>query len=237
MIPGRSAADIEQEHWARYRFAAKFVTGKRVADIACGSGYGSKFLKDAGATEVVGVDLDEEAIAFAKQHYVCEGVSFMAGSAESLTMLAEGSFDVVVSYETIEHLNDVGAYLREIRRVLKPGGTFLVSTPERRLASVLYPILGRPQNRFHVREFTKREFLALLDEHFAVRDCLGQVPIARSLAFWPVQFGIKSLAKVLRRIGGERMKTAFYGDASGYEVATPPAGTLPKYWVACCEKV
>jgi O-antigen biosynthesis protein len=237
MIPGQSASDIEEEHWARYRYASAFVADKRTADIACGTGYGSRWLTDAGAASVVGVDLDPEAVGYAREHYSGPGVTFLEGSAEDLSMLEAEQFDVVVSFETIEHLPDVDRYLEEIRRVLKPNGIFLVSTPDRRLASVLFPFLGRPQNKFHIREFTQQELLELLKPYFAVKECLGQVPIHRFFVFWPIQFALKSIARIFRFLGGERLKNAIYGDGGGVTVKQMPSRAwIPKYWVVHCKR-
>ena len=237
MIPGRSASDIEEEHWARYRYASAFVPGKRTADIACGTGYGARLLADAGAASVIGVDLDPEAVGYASECYSRPGVSFLEGSAEDLSILESAQFDVVVSFETIEHLHGVKRYLEEIRRVLKPNGVFLVSTPDRRLASVLFPFLRRPQNKFHVHEFTQRELVDLLEHDFVVHECLGQVPIHRFFAFWPVQLALKSIARVFQRIGGGRLKSAVYGDSGGVEVKRIPSKAwIPKYWVVRCAR-
>ena len=235
MIPGQSAPDIEKEHWARYEYAAALVANKRVADIACGTGYGARLLLNAGASSVLGVDLDPGAVTYAREHYTQPGISFLVGSAEDLSMLESEQFDLVVSFETIEHLQNVDRYLQEIRRILKPNGTFLVSTPDRRLASVLFPFLKRPQNRFHVREFTQKELVESLKPHFVVKECLAQVPIHRAFVFWPVQIFLKTLARVFRAFGGERLKSAVYGDQGGVAVRVVPSRAwIPKYWVVHC---
>jgi ubiquinone/menaquinone biosynthesis C-methylase UbiE len=237
MIPGKSAPDIEEEHWARYRYASTLVANKATADVACGTGYGTRLLADAGAASIVGVDLDPEAVSYASDHYLRPGVSFLEGSAENLSMLESGQFDVVVSFETIEHLRDVNRYLSEIWRILRPNGTFLVSTPDRRLASVLFPFIRRPQNRYHVREFTQKELVELLSSHFIVHECLGQVPIHKLFVFWPIQFVLKSLGRIFRSFGGARLKEAVYGDARGAAVERVSSRAwVPKYWVFRCER-
>src|SRR5271170_5650885 len=98
-IPG----EIAYEHWHRYAFAKRFVSDKRVADIACGEGYGSALLAGI-ATSVVGIDLAPDAIAHARSHYAAlPNLRFQQGSVEALP-LADASVDVVVSFETVEHL-------------------------------------------------------------------------------------------------------------------------------------
>jgi ubiquinone/menaquinone biosynthesis C-methylase UbiE len=97
----------------------------------------------------------------------------VTGDATSLEF-ADASFDTVVSFETIEHLTDVAAYLDEVCRVLKPGGSFLVSTPNRRLAFA---------NPFHTVEFTFRQFRKVISDRFADVRFLGQdhLPFSRKL--------------------------------------------------------
>ncbi len=128
-------ARTENEHLARYQFAMELVAGKRVADIACGSGYGTQMLSSAGARSVHGMDISEEAVEFARQQYNTANVTYSVGNAQDLMTISDGEFDVVVSFETIEHIEDVEAYLDEMKRILCPGGVFVVSSPDRRLAS------------------------------------------------------------------------------------------------------
>ena len=126
-VPG-VAGEIAHEHWHRYAFARRFLGGKRVLDVACGEGYGSAWLA-AVAQHVVGVDIDPAAIAHARAKYAsCGNLRFEQGSATAL-QLPERSIDVVVSFETIEHLagEDQPRMLAECARVLRPGGRLTVS--------------------------------------------------------------------------------------------------------------
>src|SRR5688572_18974511 len=113
VIEGTSPPELFAEHLARYRFAAKYVAGGRVLDIACGSGYGTALLREAGGREVVGVDVDPEAIAYARSRYQGVGVTFLAGDAASPPVA--GRFDLIVSFETIEHLRDPERFCRACR--------------------------------------------------------------------------------------------------------------------------
>src|SRR6266536_6693906 len=127
MLPEKAAATTFWEHIYRYRFATRFVRGKRVLDIACGEGYGTAALSRAGAASVIGVDISEETCEHARRKY---GVDARQGSADQIPLPAQ-SIDVVVSFETIEHVERPEAFLDECLRVLAPGGMLVLSTPNR----------------------------------------------------------------------------------------------------------
>jgi SAM-dependent methyltransferase len=175
------------EHIGRYRFAADSVRGKRVLDVACGSGYGCAILAGTAA-EVVGVDISPEAVAHAASRYASlKNVRFACGDARRVPVEDE-RFDVVTSFETIEHLPAAGIdeYLGELHRVLAPGGRAFVSTPDRDS----YSLGGDTGNPFHLHEFTRDEFLARLGTRFAVTGVYGQEFAPR----WQLRFA-KAVAK------------------------------------------
>lgn len=160
VIPGQVEEDLWAEHIARYGFAAKLATAKRVLDLGCGTGYGTAELAKH-ATEAIGVDVAADAIDYAKGHY--RAARFVEVSALDLPF-ADASFDLVTSFELIEHLSDARALLREARRVLHPVGLFVVSTPNK-----LYYAESRGEsgpNPFHQREYEYAEFGELLREFF-----------------------------------------------------------------------
>lgn len=161
---------VVAEHVKRYEFAAPFVAGKRVLDVACGTGYGSAVLART-AQSVVGVDLSPGAVAAAGAAYASPNLRFICTDAQRLPF-DDDSFDMAVSFETIEHLPPAGveAYLRELHRVLVPRGILLLSTPERDS----YSLGGASGNPYHVREFTRAEFLAALDPFFEINGIYGQ---------------------------------------------------------------
>jgi SAM-dependent methyltransferase len=161
VIPGQVNDDLWAEHFARYAFAARCAMGKRVLDAGCGTGYGAAELSRT-AIAVTGIDVAAEAIQYARTTFT--KVQFVQASVTAMPFAA-GSFGLITAFEVIEHLKDWPALLKETRRVLCPGGMFLVSTPNR-----LYYAETRARegpNPFHVREFAFDEFGAALGDVFS----------------------------------------------------------------------
>jgi SAM-dependent methyltransferase len=155
---------VSYEHWHRYSYALPFVEGKCVLDVASGEGYGSAFLA-AHARLVYGVDISEEAVQHARRSYSRDNLHYIQGGAEAIPIPGEHCFDVIVSFETIEHLDQEGQdrFAAEVGRLLKPDGVLLVSTPNR----ATYSKDGVQGNPYHFHEFSKDEFLAFLHRSFA----------------------------------------------------------------------
>ena len=127
-VPG-TAGRMKLEHLQRYALCRGLVRGKRVLDIATGEGYGAAMLCGP-ASRVIGVDVAADAILHARAKYRAANVHFVVGACEAIPLPA-GSIDVIVSFETIEHLVDHDAMMREFRRVLAPGGLAIISSPEK----------------------------------------------------------------------------------------------------------
>ena len=174
MIPERSDAVTFWEHIYRYAFASHFVKGKRVLDIACGEGYGTAALLGAGAAQVVGVDISEPVCVHARAKYKIDA---RPGSAERIPLPA-GSADVVVSFETIEHVSNPDRFLDECVRVLAPGGTLIISTPNKGI----YTYEGGGRNPYHCSEMTENEFALALGSRLRYLRLYTQRP--RSAAWW-----------------------------------------------------
>lgn len=155
---------LEQEHLERYNFASQFVPGKKVLDMACGTGYGAKLLKLSGSSYVLGIDISSETIKFAKSRCKTHGLGFIISSADNVSV-KDKSFDLIISFETIEHLNKYLDYLKEIKRLLKDDGLFIISTPNKKFSV---------PNPYHVHEFYLKEFRELLSGHFQNVDFYGQ---------------------------------------------------------------
>lgn len=149
-------------HAASYRFAENYCSGKRVIDLGCGSGYGAARLASIAA-EVVGVDVSANAIAFAQDRYPARNLRFEAVASGEKLPFPDASFDVAISFQVIEHVADDAAYLREAKRILKPGGTLLLITPDRRFR--LLPG-QKPWNRWHVREYSVASLRRLISGVF-----------------------------------------------------------------------
>ncbi|MEI7946286.1 MAG: methyltransferase domain-containing protein [bacterium] len=228
----------ESHHTARYRYAQLFVAGKSVLDIACGTGYGCAMLKNAGAENVRGIDLSLEAIEYATKTYLAQGIEFTMGNAECLSDLKSESFDVVTSFETIEHLPNVGLYLSEIHRVLRPGGIYIVSTPDRRLASTMYPIRGKPNNEFHVREYTRTELISLLETKFKIKECLGQTYVAWPLVLWPIQVALKTTCYIFRSLGAYQVINNIYHNSRDVDVESSRdhKWAVASFWIFRAER-
>jgi SAM-dependent methyltransferase len=201
-IPG-APGEIAHEHWHRYAFARRLVAGRRVADVACGEGYGSALLAAAAST-VIGLDIDPGAIAHAAATYDDPRLRFAIGSATALP-LPDASVDAIVSFETIEHLpaDAQPAMLAEFARVLAPGGVLVLSSPNRPEYS------GRRDyaNPFHLHELDRDELAGLLDAAFPARRWFRQRRYVGS-ALWAED--------------GAGTHEALAGDARAVAPASPP---------------
>ena len=136
-------------HIASYRFAMPYCKGKRVLDLGCGSGYGAALIAET-AISVTAVDVSAEAIAYANNHYRNSRISFTRIEKDKPLPFANESFDVILSFQVIEHVADTETYLWEAARVLTSEGTLILITPDR--THRLLPG-QRPWNRWHLKEY------------------------------------------------------------------------------------
>lgn len=198
------------EHLHRYAIAQQLVEGKIVLDIACGEGYGSNLLANR-AEKVTGVDISNEVIINARLTYKKPNLQFFQGSTDKIPC-ETGTIDVVVSFETIEHHDKHETMMEEIRRVLKPDGILIISSPDKKY----YSIIPNYNNPFHVKELFEVEFKELVKKYFKFHYFLSQISGFNSLVFEE---------KALE----ERKITGFQGD---YKSIGVDESCGPVYWIA-----
>lgn len=158
-LPGMQGP-IQLEHFHRYLFALRFAQDRDLIDVASGEGYGSALLAQV-AKAVIGVDVDATSVENGNRRYGFPKLSFRVGDATNLPCESD-SFDVAVSFETIEHVEDHDAFLSELKRVLRDDGIVVISTPDR----PHYQAILTDPNPFHLKELDRQEFLSLLAKHF-----------------------------------------------------------------------
>jgi|ERR1039457_6280421 2-polyprenyl-3-methyl-5-hydroxy-6-metoxy-1,4-benzoquinol methylase len=168
-IPGFSLPHTEVEHLARYEWVEQFVEGKRVLDIACGAGLGSYVLATTGkAKEVFGFDIDPDIIRYASSRRQHPNLVFKVANAEQFEM--DSGLDVIINFETIEHLAKPELFLRQAKNLLKDHGELFVSTP---ISSK--PFEENPSNHYHVREWGFTQFQDLVSKYFAIKSIFVQL--------------------------------------------------------------
>ena len=203
------------EHIQRYRFAAKWANKRTVLDLGCGEGYGTKILKRAGASKIIGVDINKEVIKQAKKNYSSKSVFFQEGDAQGLEF-KDKSFDLVISLELIEHLQNYKKYLKEVKRVLKTKGVFILSTPNK-------DNYRGESSPFHVKEFSLEELRETLTGLFQKVEIFGQQITNPQIAdseryffnlYQRLTFG-RSLTKKLFLLIPSEIKAFFYKNLFG----------------------
>ena len=156
-------------HAASYAFAESFCKGKRVLDFGCGSGYGAARIAES-AKEVWAVDVSTTAIEFAISNYSKPNIHFETIETSGQIPLPNGSIDVVISFQVIEHIRNAPEYLAEAARVLKNEGTLLLITPDRRVRLLPYQ---KPWNRWHVHEYDSQSLQNLTETNFHICNLLS----------------------------------------------------------------
>jgi ubiquinone/menaquinone biosynthesis C-methylase UbiE len=160
-------------HMAAYRFFREHVRGRKVLEIGFGEGYGTYYLSEV-AKEITGIDVSHSLVEHAKSKYSRENLYFIRSDAATLPF-PDASFDVVVSSQVLEHVKDYMGFLKETARVLKPGGTALVATPNRFMM-----IDG--VNPYHFKEFSAKELATALKKVFNQSEVLGLAGSERYMA-------------------------------------------------------
>lgn len=162
VVPGAVEPDLWNEHFARYLFGGRLARGKRVLDLACGTGYGAAELARS-ATTVYAVDVAPDAVSHARCNYPAPNLHFLQADCRNLPF-RDASIDLIIAFELIEHLRDATALLAEARRLLSPSGQLVISTPNIAYYNETRRLHG--PNPFHEHEFTYDEFEQALRAHF-----------------------------------------------------------------------
>jgi len=176
-FPQKNFYDNDPEQVSRYVYALKFVKNKIVLDVACGRGYGTYFISKKSKA-MVGVDIRKDYIEFARNNYSSNNLQFLESDATKIN-LSDNTFDVIISFETIEHLQDADSFLREVIRLLKDDGILLLSTPNRDLNPQDH---SKPTNELHVKEYTEMELRESLSRFFSRVEIMGQNPKSVNIA-------------------------------------------------------
>lgn len=214
LVPGKSPETVEHEHYERYRFASRRVMNKNVLDIACGVGYGCELLSEAGARNIVGVDLSDRNIEYAREQYGGRNIAFVNRSIYDIDYDSE--FDLITCFETVEHVDNDNLALRKLHNALRCDGELIISTPNRKIASPkARTIADKPANDYHCREYTLEELKELVVRNgFEIKEIYGQ----RNRLFVPVNI----LNKLMNRIfkpdekGNSELRKVSIGEARYY---------------------
>lgn len=204
----RALGPVMLEHLHRYAMVVDIVRNKTVLDIACGEGYGAALMASSAAS-VVGADADAGTIAEAAKKYRQPNLNFQQADITSLPF-KDASFDAIVCFETLEHVAEHDAVLTELKRVLKPDGFLIISTPNREE----YSDKREFSNPFHVKELTVEEFKQLIQHHFT------------HSSFWLQEC---LLASIIYNEEDKRLEENFTGD---FTTVSKTTGIRPVYSIA-----
>ncbi|MDR3537957.1 MAG: class I SAM-dependent methyltransferase [Acetobacteraceae bacterium] len=210
---------VQIEHYHRYLFARALCRNLDVLDVASGEGYGAAQLAQL-ARSVIGVEFNPATVASARRNFDRPNLTYLQGDARALP-LADGCVDAVVSFETIEHFDRQEDFVAEIRRVLRPGGLCIVSTPDR----AIYSGPDASPNPYHVKELSQQEFLDLLRTQFPEVALLRQRPLVGSALL--ADAGSPGPPLVFDRRGDSRFEASTGLPLAPYLVAVASDGVLP----------
>ena len=223
-IPGKSGERIEADHLERYKFACNFVKNKSVLDIACGVGYAGPMFIQSGAVSYYGVDINDKLVEYAKDNYASELIGYSVG--DICTFKIDKKFDLISCFETIEHIRDYKTAIKNLFDLLNPGGTLLISSPNRPVTSPNCNTLNdKPSNEFHIQEFIPEELLSLLNQNGFLSD-------KNNL------YGQRQRKKVYKNRYWRKIIYTFLGnpDINTSPKVTPVKNLLPRYFVISATK-
>jgi len=197
VCPENERTAVFQCHLARYKFALQFAKNKVILDAGCGTGYRADYLSNV-SKEVIGIDISEAAIRYARTHFQKNNLKFEVIDLTSLAF-QNSTFDIVCFFDVIEHIEDYKKAIQEICRVLKTDGLFIISTPNKKIFSDNQPI---PPNPHHIREFYLSNFQGILRSYFDEVKIYGQKESAKV----DKVFQGNILTRLLSRLNLSKMK-------------------------------
>ena len=156
---------VFSRHRFAYEYAQQFVVNKTVVDVGCGTGYGCKILAEK-ARLVYGIDYDEEAVAYCKSNYAGQNIRYIKMDANFLDI--DRQFDVAVTFQVIEHMQDLAKFVKHLKQAVKPNGIIFISTP-----NVKQPQKVKGANPFHFNEMNYTQFRKLISDNFSLFEILG----------------------------------------------------------------
>ena len=215
--------EIWYEHMHRYVLAGELVAGKIVLDAACGEGFGAHYLA-ARSRHVNAVDISQQTIAHASARYRTDNLSFQSADCRALPF-ADNQFDCIVSFETLEHLQNQDQMLREFRRVLAQDGFLMISSPDK----AVYSDRMKNDNPFHLRELYRQELEDLLAAEFPTVRLLGH-----KLAFHSVIWPLDPTAEGDSVPSSEKPSLALHQDRNGVTSRLSRPGGDAVYFIALC---
>lgn len=159
-----------KDHFDRYEFAKKYLKPDFIVlDAACGTGYGSEILANS-VKKVVSLEISDHALDWGRSHHQKSNIEFKKADLNEPIDLPDNYFDAIISFETLEHVGNQKNLLSEFKRVLKPGGILIISSPDREIITEK----GGTNNEFHINELSKKEFIALMRDYLKTEEIFGQ---------------------------------------------------------------
>lgn len=213
----------EELHLSRYKFATKYIEHKLVLDIAGGCGYGTYYLASEGnPVKVDSVDLNSDSVCYGNYRYPHEKINRMVDNAE--TFVKEDFYDVVVSFETVEHLNNYRMFLENIYTSLKTNGTLIISTPVANVTS------KNNENQYHVIEWSFDDFQRLIREKFIIEEVYVQnITEKKDLIN-------TFLKRVINKISPNRFKKEFNSELVKYSNQFEPKNIISGFQILVCTR-
>ncbi|CEA12804.1 class I SAM-dependent methyltransferase [Methanobacterium formicicum] len=150
-------------HFKAYQFAKDYIKNKNILEVGCGNGYGTHYLASY-AKKISAIDISEQNIQYCKENYSKSNIEYIMGNGIDLPF-EKNTFDTIISFQVIEHISPklVHLYLKEIKRVLKEDGIFILTTPNKKLRLLPFQ---KPWNPEHMIEYNNKEIEKLVKPYF-----------------------------------------------------------------------